>query len=401
MHIISWNVQGVKKAQVLQEIQFLKSTHKPQILFLQETLVNERNILDILPKLGFDHFDYVEPVNHSGGIAVLWDNGLIHASVLNKEPRAIHLLVYDPAKQCSSVVSGIYAPARLQDKDSFWNHLVQMNTAIDLPWCIIGDCNELANPSEKRGGQRLPPSKFRRLNNFMDTINAVSVPFIGYPFTWKRRIHSHLIYERLDRAILRSDWINLYPESIIKHGTFSCSDHCPVIFSAVNPINRRKNLPFRFQNYWCQYRQLDLIVGRQWKTSVHGTKMFTIAQKLKQTKQHIKVWAKQFLGNNQRQLQFNAQKIDQIEKKLFANPDSPRLNGWLHRMLRQREKLLLFSQKYWGNFRRKKWLVTGDRNSRFFHQQARTKRKRKLVCKIKNDCGAWIDDPQDIATKFV
>jgi len=71
MRIISWNVQGVKKAQVLQEIQFLKRTHKPQILFLQETLVNERNILDILPKLGFDHFDYVEPVNHSGGLVVL------------------------------------------------------------------------------------------------------------------------------------------------------------------------------------------------------------------------------------------------------------------------------------------------------------------------------------------
>ena len=251
MRIISWNVQGVKKAQVLQEIQFLKRTHKPQILFLQETLVNERNILDILPKLGFDHFDYVEPVNHSGGLAVLWDNGLIHASVLNKEPRAIHMLVYDSSKQCSSIVSGIYAPAQLQDKDSFWTHLVQMNNVIDLPWCIIGDCNELANPSEKRGGQRLPLLKFRRLNNFLDTINAISVPFTGFPLTWKKRIHSHLIYERLDRAILRSDWSNLYPDSIIRHGTFSCSDHYPVIFSVVNPIHRRKNLPFRFQNYWC------------------------------------------------------------------------------------------------------------------------------------------------------
>jgi len=74
--------------------------------------------------------------------------------------------------------------------------------------------------------------------------------------------------------------------------------------------------------------------------------MLKLAQKLKTTKQHIKVWAKQFLGNNQHQLQLNAQKIDQIEEKLLANLDSPRLNGWLHRMLRQCEKLLLFSQKY-------------------------------------------------------
>ena len=74
MRIISWNVQGPKKTQVLQEIFFLKRTYKLQIMFLLETLVNKKNILDILPKMGFEHFDYVEPVNHSGGLAVLWDN---------------------------------------------------------------------------------------------------------------------------------------------------------------------------------------------------------------------------------------------------------------------------------------------------------------------------------------
>ena len=33
----------------------------------------------------------------------------------------------------------------------------------------------------------------------------------------------------------------------------------------------------------------------------------------------------------------------------------------------------------------------------FFQQQANTKRKKKLVCKIKDDCGMWIDNPQTIA----
>jgi len=126
-----------------------------------ETLVNKKNILDILPKIGFDHFDYVEPVNHSGGLAVLWDNGIIHASVLSKEQRAIHMLVYDTTKHCSSIISGVYAPAQPQDKECFWIHLVQLNNVIDLPWCIIGDLNELAYPLEKRGGKRYPPSNLR------------------------------------------------------------------------------------------------------------------------------------------------------------------------------------------------------------------------------------------------
>ena len=35
------------------------------------------------------------------------------------------------------------------DKDEFWKSLDQMNAVVDLPWCIIGDFNELAAPSEK------------------------------------------------------------------------------------------------------------------------------------------------------------------------------------------------------------------------------------------------------------
>jgi len=107
-------------------------------------------------------------------------------------------------------------------------------------------------------------------------------------------------------------------------------------------------------------------VSNQWKTRVHGTKMFILSQKLKQTKLHIKYWARNFVGNNQQKLLTNMQKIDEIDEKLLSQPDSARLNNWLQRMLRQREKLLLFNQKYWGNTKRKEWLVNGDRNSLFF-----------------------------------
>ena len=91
MKIISWNVRDAKKAQVIQEILFLKRTYNPQMIFLLETLVNKAHILQILPKLGFEFFDYVDPVNHSGGLAVLWTNDLLYASVLRKDSRAIHM----------------------------------------------------------------------------------------------------------------------------------------------------------------------------------------------------------------------------------------------------------------------------------------------------------------------
>ena len=95
MKIISWNVQGAKRSQVLLELLFLKRTHKPDIVFLLETIINEQNILQILARIGFEFFDFVIPSNHSGGLAVLWHITNVHATILRKDERATHMLVHD------------------------------------------------------------------------------------------------------------------------------------------------------------------------------------------------------------------------------------------------------------------------------------------------------------------
>jgi len=73
MSIISYNVQGAKKLQVIQEIKFFTRTQRPDMILLLKTMVNEKNIKIILSLMGYDHFDYVLPNNHLGGLAVLWE----------------------------------------------------------------------------------------------------------------------------------------------------------------------------------------------------------------------------------------------------------------------------------------------------------------------------------------
>ena len=107
MKIVSWNVQGAKKAKVREEVKFLQRTHKPDILCLIETMTNDRNTAQIIQKMGFENYDFIPPVNHSGGIWVLWNNNHIHASVLCKESRAIHMLVDDPSNLNNLVISGV------------------------------------------------------------------------------------------------------------------------------------------------------------------------------------------------------------------------------------------------------------------------------------------------------
>ena len=84
------------------------------------------------------------------------NNGNIHASVLRKDTRAILLPIHDPEIAGNSIILGIYAPAQANQKEKFWSHLMDLHQTFDLPWCLIGDFHELANPVEKNG--RLGPN---------------------------------------------------------------------------------------------------------------------------------------------------------------------------------------------------------------------------------------------------
>jgi len=123
MKVVCWNIQGIKKRQAISELKFFIKKHSPDLVFILETMANATNIQKIIPQLGFEHYDFVPPLNHSGGIAVLWNNVAIHASILLKEQRAIHMLIHDTENSKTSIISGIYAPAQTRDKNAFWTNL--------------------------------------------------------------------------------------------------------------------------------------------------------------------------------------------------------------------------------------------------------------------------------------
>jgi len=97
----------------------------------------------------------------------------------------------------------------------------------------------------------------------------------------------------------------------------------------------------------------------------------------------------------------NTTQLQIVESKIITNPHSPRLNAWHLRLLKQREKLLLFNKCYWGALARKKWLVDCDRSSRYFHQSARNRKRNCSILRIKDPSGIWLDDPCTIRQQFL
>ena len=145
----------MKKHQPSEKIKILNHKIDPDILILLETMTNKINTDRIISRLGYEHFDYVLPENHCGGIWILWNNVNISAQDILKEQRVIHMLIHDKLIPKESIMSAIYDPAQEIDEDAFWNHLMGINTILDLPWFIIGDFNEMKSLSDKTGGTHL------------------------------------------------------------------------------------------------------------------------------------------------------------------------------------------------------------------------------------------------------
>jgi len=161
---------------------------------------------------------------------------------------------------------------------------------------------------------------------------------------------------------------------------------------------RQKAYPLCFQNFWAQYLRSTEIIHKTWGTPVVGTRMFQVVKKLKNVKYELKTWAKHHFGNFHDKVTKNEGKIKYVETKLLDNPSSFRLNSCL---LKQREKLLLFNQEYWGKYKRKDWLTKGDHNTKFFQRTTDSRRRKKRVIRIKDDCDLRIDEQALIVDKFV
>ena len=163
----------------------------------------------------------------------------------------------------------------------------------------------------------------------------------------------------------------------------------------------RRGTTFKYQHSWVHYQDTHSIIKRNWKASIPRTSMYRVAQKLKKIKLDLKTWSKRTFGNFRSKLERNGEKLLEVEDKLTLQPHSARLNNWHYHLIKQREKMHLFNQKYWEKLNRKEWLVNGDRHSRYFHQTMQARKSRGRIFKIKDASGVWIEEVSRIQQLFI
>ena len=125
--------------------------------------------------------------------------------------------------------------------------------------------------------------------------------------------------------------------------------------------------------------------------------MIKDCKKIKETKEDLRRWNRDWFGNIQTKIKEKWDQLDQIQKE---EPTSENLEKEANTNLELHEWLIR-EESLWKQKSRTKWLPATDLNTKFFHLSTIVKRRRNAIDFLKNQQGNWISGREDIGNCFV
>jgi hypothetical protein len=111
-----------------------------------------------------------------------------------------------------------------------WDLLRELRDMSPLPWCVIGDFNDLLSQEDKKGQHPHPNWLCSGFRSAVNDCDLTDINLEGYPYTWiKSRGSPIVIQERFDRAMANSAWLMMYPNVKLLNLLASHSDHSPIL----------------------------------------------------------------------------------------------------------------------------------------------------------------------------
>lgn len=154
MSSISWNCQGIGLPWKIQFLSDVIRQIKPNFIFLCETLSRKEKMDWVCSKLGYDGVFVVDSQGRSGGLAMLWRD-VEEVNLLSYSQNHVDMVVKVNGLP-SWRITGVYGEPNRSHRRKTWELLRNLARDSNLPWCVLGDMNNITSQSDTRGGSNYP-----------------------------------------------------------------------------------------------------------------------------------------------------------------------------------------------------------------------------------------------------
>ncbi|CAN7044661.1 unnamed protein product [Brassica rapa subsp. trilocularis] len=207
----------------------------------------------------------------------------------------------------------------------------------------------------------------------------------GDRFTWSGKRWNKWIRSCLDRSFGNKAWFQMFPESNQKFLEKRGSDHRPVWLRFYADREAFKGL-FRFDKRFLRQPEVVKEVEVAWAgRNANGTEK--ISEKIRKCRIVLSKWKKRRNFNARDKINLIQQRLEWFQSRSYS------CRFMVDSLTRELLNAHKEEEMFWRQKSRDKWLVFGDRSSKFFHGSVKTNRSRNhiSILKDKNNQDQWSD----------
>eukprot|EP00253_Pinus_taeda_P001989 PITA_01989 len=288
----------------------------------------------------------------SGGITTMWNNQYWDCKSTTINQNWLRTNLSRKEENCDLIIYNVYIPNHYREKEQCWKDLKEnIENESNLNIILAGDFNLVLHANEKRGGNFIHDPFRSQLEGIMSENELVDIIPKNRKYTWNnRRLGPGNIMERLDRVLVNISLLSSFAASHTKILSATTSDHFPILLTMESHPHLGP-IPFRYNPLWRNNAEAEAIIETTRKHHVEGSPSHIWETKIRNIRKALKEWAKA-----------NYQEPEKIKKK--------------------REE-----ETKWRFKLRQLWLKEGDKNTAYFHKQARARKIRNNVNAITDSEG--------------
>lgn len=381
MRILHWNCQGLGSTLTIPHLKDIRNTHNPDIILLVETKHVDSYVNNLAKDLEYDHCFVIPAKGSSGGVAIMWKDGVKIHFLGNPSMNKTDMYVEDGSKLfCLSYIYGNPDVAT-----GFYQH---------RPRLMLGDFNEIKSNDEKEGGIIRSEASFFLFRSMISISGMHDLKTIGGYFTWiGNRAHYH-IKSRIDRTMANCDWLDMYPTAHVKLLPWIGSDHRPLLV-CTEDIKVNKHSLFRYDNRWRFNPEVKRVIKDVWATECTNIPPKDFHRIIEKCRRALSRWKSKNQTNT-------TKRINQLKEQIQQMYQSSTIDYATLNILKVELNLQYrMEEEYWRTKSRIQWLNAGDRNSKFFHSKTKQRRSRNRIIHIKDDQGNTKTKPGDIREQIM
>ncbi|XP_074352235.1 uncharacterized protein LOC141691391 [Apium graveolens] len=386
MNVIGWHCRGVGSSCTVRVLKEMMISHKPDILFLSETLAVSNKIEALASKLGFSNFFSVDKQGRGRGLAMFWKHNVV-GNVFDSSNNHIDLVVKE-RNGSEWRLTGFYGYPERGRRQESWNLIRSLASASTLPWCVLGDFNDLMHNDEKKGRHKHPQNLLNGFRNTIEDCSLIEVDLKGGDFTWeKSKGTTNWVQERLDRCFASSDWWSRFSLCTLTIFYAIVSDHEPIKLELVNTKIPSNQFRFRFENTWLKESSFHEEVSSFW----HNLPPMHLLPKLIEVSKYMAKWGREFFHKFRKEVIRQKEIIDSLKNR--EDDDGVQIYFY------EKDKLgdlLSHEEAYWKQRAKSFWLKDGDTNSKYFHVTTSSRKKLKFLACLKNEKGSLVTNHVDM-----